>query len=884
MHYQKNIETVWEELGTSEHGLSEDEAQQRLEEHGPNEIRGKGAKSPWIILLRQFTDPLVLILVGAALVTLLIGKYIDTIVIVAVVTVNAILGFVQEYKADKAMQALKKIGVSKATVVRDRREVRIESDRLVVGDIVVLTPGNKVPADGRICEARDLEINESTLTGESVPVSKGTAPLSDEGVAVSDRTNMAFMGTVVTHGRGRATVTATGMGTQLGTISQEVEQTEKEKTPLQRKLTTFTRVIGALAVGLAVLVVIIGVILGRDLVEMILFGLSTTVAVIPEGLPIVITVTMAVGLQRMAKRNAIIRRLIAAETLGSCNYICSDKTGTITENRMAVVEVRTPEGEFQIEGTGYEPSGSVLRDGQPVDEDPSLEAILLAGALSNTASLYREEEEWKIDGDPTEGALLVSAARYGIDLEKLGYDYEYVDEIPFSSERRYMASLFREEGQRCVLFVKGAPERLIDFCGEQDKPGLHEQAEELLGQGLRVLGFGRKHVRKKRSNLDLEEAAESDLEFLGFQALIDPPRDSAVEAIKGAREAGIKVVMVTGDHKVTAASIARQIHILEPENIVLTGEEIDKRGEGLLSESADKTDVYARVAPHHKLAIVDALQEKGNTVAVTGDGVNDAPALKKANIGVAMGKTGTDVAREAADMVLADDNFASIFEAVKVGRIIYDNIRKVSVFLLTSSVGISLAVIGTLLLGFDLPFLATQVLWINLVTNGLQDVTLAFEPSEGDVHKRPPRPPSENVFTLGVALRTVLLGATMAAVATLMFHYKYDETGDLAFARSAAVNTVVMFQFMNAWSSRSLQRSVFLTPPFSNPFLLIALVVSLLAQLAALHWGPLRYLLQTTPLDAMTWLQSILAGGSALIIAEIDKLVRRNALIAGVKT
>lgn len=878
--YKMQIADIYESLKTDEHGLSDEEVKERLQQYGLNAIKGKEGTSLWAILARQFTDPLVLILIVAALVTVFIADYVDTIAIFTVVILNAIIGFVQEYKADKAMKALKKMGVSTAIAVRGGKEVRVESERLVPGDIVVLTAGNKVPADVRVFEARELQVDESMLTGESTPVSKKPTALCEENMSIAEQADMAFMGTVATNGSGKGVIIATGSDTELGSISHQVEHTEKETAPLQRRLKIFTRIIGAVAVTLAITVVVIGVVAGRDLVEMILFGISTTVAVIPEGLPIVITVTMAIGLQRMAQRNAIVRKLVAVETLGSCNYICSDKTGTITENRMSVLKAFTRGKQFRFEGTGYEPRGEILHNGKRTEHDRDLEDLLLTGVLCNESSLYREDGEWKIEGDPTEGALLVAAARFGIDLEEAAYKYEFVDEIPFSSERKYMASLYKKDDE-CTLFVKGAPERMLAFAGNVEISALHKQADELLEEGLRVLGFGRKKVPRNCRDIDLEKEAESDLEFLGFQGIIDPPRQSAIEAIEGAHQAGIKVVMITGDHKVTAASIARRIGILQPDDLVVTGREIDDKGEDFLKDNAHKIHVYARVSPHHKLAIVDALQKLGDTVAVTGDGVNDAPALKKANIGVAMGKAGTDVAREAADMVLRDDNFASIFEAVKVGRVIFDNIRKVSLFLLTSSTGISLAVISSLFLGLQLPFLAIQVLWINLVTNGLQDVALAFEPAEGEVDKRPPRRPKENVFTLAVAVRMAALGFVMAVAALLVFGYTLNSTQELSYARSAAVNTVVMFQFMNAWNSRSLQRSVFRTRFFSNRFLLISLGLSILAQLAALYWGPLQSLLETEPLDGSTWLLTILAGATALVVAELDKLIRGKALVAG---
>lgn len=870
--YARTTQQLWADLGTDEQGLTNADALKRLSQYGPNQIEEKKGKSPVFIFLGQFKDTLVLILIAAAIVAFLIKEYIDTTVIMTVIIINAIVGFIQEYRADKAIQALKRMAATKATVVREGKEQRIDASEIVPGDIIGLSSGNKVPADLRIFKQRELQIDESLLTGESNPIHKNEKPLPEKILPVADQTNMAFMGTVVTHGKGKGVVVATGKFTELGKISRDVEQTKKEATPLENRLAKFSKMVGVVSLFLAFLVFLGGVITGRDALEMVLFAISMSVAVIPEGLPIVITITMAVGLSRMAEKNAIIRKLMAAETLGSCNYICSDKTGTITENRMSVVKAFTNDKEFIFKGSGYNPEGEIILDGAVNPKDKDLELLLLTGALCNNSVFYEENGEWHVDGSPTEGALKVAAKRYGIDLEKSEYQYELLDEIPFSSQRKYMAMLYRKNGA-CFLLVKGAPEKILKFSGEEKNYKLASRAAHMADEGLRVLGFAVKHYRICPDEIDIESEVNSGLRFAGFQAITDPPRQSAIEAIKDAQSAGLRVVMITGDHQITARSIARQIGILKKDDLVLTGQELDSHDSDYIKQNISRVSVFARVAPHHKLSIVDILQQKGNVVAVTGDGVNDAPALKKADIGVAMGKTGTDVAREAADMVLKDDNFASIFEAVKVGRVIFDNIRKVTYFLLSSSAGIAGAIIGALMMGLELPFLATQVLWINLVTNGLQDVALAYEPGEQDIHLRPPRNPSENIIN-SVFLVRIIFGGIVIAVGTLILYFYYLQTNSLSYARSTALNTIVFFQFFQGWNSRSMNRSVFSIPFFSNKFLLISLLLSLAAQIAAFHWYPLQYILKTESLSIVTWFQTAAIGAIIILVVEIDKFKR----------
>jgi len=871
MIYKKSVNEVFDEFQTNECGLTNDEARIRLEKYGQNALKEKKAKPIWKKILDQFKSPLIYILLIASIFTVIVGKYIDTGVILAVVIINAVVGFFQEYKAEKAMQAIRELAAPKAIVVRDCNEDKIDSDEIVPGDVIVLSAGNKIPADVRIFEEKELEIDESMFTGESLPAQKHINTIEKNNIPIADQTNMAFMGTIITQGRGRGVVVKTGENTELGKISREVKTTEKEETPLQKRLGEFSRKIGIAALVFAFIVFLLGLILGHPVVEMILFGISIAVAIVPEGLPIVITITMAVGLKRMAEKNAIIRKLIAVETLGSCNYICSDKTGTITENRMTVTRTFANGKEFEFTGTGYEPTGNVLLNKEKIQKDDDLNRLLLTGLLCNTAELYEEKGEWAIEGDPTEGALLVAAKKYGLNIEKNEYKFQLVDEIPFSSKRQYMATVYSDENSN-TIYVKGAPEKILEFSNNKDNQALTSQYSHMAKSGLRVLGFGIKKLDSYSDEIDLEHESTHNLEFVGFQGIIDPPRESAIKAIDGAHKAGINVVMITGDHIVTAKAIATKVGILNGGK-VMTGQELDQCGEDFLNKCVETVYVYARVSPSHKFKIVEALQNRGNTVAVTGDGINDAPALKKSNIGIAMGKVGTDVAKEASEMVLKDDNFATIFEAVKIGRVIFDNIRKVITFLLASSIGIPLTIIASIILTLPLPFLATQVLWVNLVTNGFQDISLAYEPGEKDIDKRKPRDPKENVINKPILKRVVLTGTIYTVGILTMFWYVLNQGASIEYARTTALNTIVFFQFFNVWNSRSFNKSIFQVNPFSNKPLLAAVTVSIFAQIAVLTFEPLHIAFQTTKLDAATWLQTILVAFSIIIVVEIDKLI-----------
>ena len=827
-------------------------------------------------MIDQLKDTLIYILLIAAVITVFIGRYIDTGVIMAVVVINTLVGFFQEFKAEKAMEALKKLAAPESTVIRDGEERQIDSKKLVPGDIVVLTPGNKVPADVRLIQSHQLQINESMLTGESTPIEKSIDPLEEENLALADQKNMAFMGTIIAKGRGRGIVVKTAKETQLGHISKQVSETKKVETPLQKRMKGFSKMIGVLTIGLALLVFIVGWVKGTDVVEMLLFAISLAVSVIPAGLPIAATVAMAIGLNRMAERNALIRKLVAVETLGSCNYICSDKTGTITQNRMSVQKIYANDKFFTLSGEGYSPQGEIRHDNNPVNEDGDLYKLLLAVYLCNDASIYKDKDEWKINGDPTEGALIVAAKKFNIE-DKIDKEYQKKDDIPFSSKRKYMATLF-QAGEDAVIFVKGAPEKIFSFCGLQEDEGLKEKNSTLTSDGLRVIAAAmRVYEKTSVDDIELEDQATKELQFLGLVGMMDPPKPNVIEALQSTKEAGIETVMITGDHKQTATAIATQIKILEEGDMSVTGKEIDDKGKSFLEENVEKIRVYARVSPDHKIKIVESLLAKGNVVAVTGDGVNDAPALKKASIGISMGITGTDVAKEASEMILRDDNFASIFEAVKVGRVIFDNIRKVAFFLLSSSAGVALTIILTMIFGLPLPFFATQVLWINLVTNGLQDVALAFEPAEKNIAKKPPRDPEENIMNAFILKRLALVGVVIAAGAFPFYLYQLNAGVSQEYARTAAMNLVVFFQFFHTLNARSFEQSVFTMSPFTNKFLFISLSCSVIAQILVVNLPPLHFIFSTTFLSPVTWAETIFIALSIIVVMEIDKLIRRKA-------
>ncbi len=875
-------EDVLELLDAKPGGLSSDEAAQRLERYGRNEVEAERLTPWWSILLHQFRDPLIYILLIAAAITFVIGDLVDGGVIMAVVIINAIIGFTQEYRAREAMSALQKMSAPTAEVSRDGRAMTIPAVELVPGDIVNLTSGDRVPADIRLLKVRELEADESALTGESLAVRKTVDAIDEELLVPGDQTNIAFSGTVVTRGRGRGVVIRTGAASELGRIATSMREMAETVTPLQQKFDTLGTRIGIAVLLLSVIVVMIGLLRAMPLTDLVVAAVALAVATIPEGLPVVLTVTLAIGVRRMARRNAIIRSLPAVETLGSTTVIGSDKTGTLTRNEMTVRVVWAGGRRFGVTGAGYSSEGTIEIDGQPTsaERDYALGEVLRAGVLANEAD-PRSLETGEALGDPTEVALYAAAAKGGLQPAALRRELPEVSALPFESERRLMASLRdTPEGRR--LFVKGAPEAILAHCasialadgiGELEVETIREAAHAMAAEGLRVLAMA---SREDTSDQLSDASLGNELIFAGMQGMEDPVRPEAVEAVSLAHQAGIRVLMLTGDHVDTAQAIGRQLGLGRRSDRAIDGAELSRISPDDLGEAVAHVDIYARVAPEHKLAIVTHLKDRGEIVAVTGDGVNDAPALRAAHIGVAMGQSGTDVAREASDMVLADDNFATITAAVEEGRIVFANIRKVTFFLLSTGVAMPITIIAALLFGLPLPFVAAQILWINLVTNGLQDVALAFEPGEPGLLERPPRAATEGIVTQRIIWRLLGVGTVLAAGTLGMFLWTLQSTGNLAVAQSAAMTQMVVFQNFHVFNSRSLDRSIVAIPPFSNRFLFAAVVLALLAQIAVLNLPPLQTIFRTVPLSTQQWGWIVLFGTAVIIGGELDKFINRR--------
>jgi calcium-translocating P-type ATPase len=862
-------EELLRRLEATPEGLSEQEAKARLERFGPNELEDEPPIKPLAVLLHQFTSPLIYILIIAAVVTLAIGEYIDSIVIAAVLILNAVIGFVQEHRAESAARALRQMVSPKARVQRDGRVKEIDSVNLVPGDLVLLESGDRIPADLRMLESINFNVDEAALTGESIPVEKGTRRLSAE-TTLADRRNMAYAGAAVTSGRARGLVVATGAKTELGKIAETVRQEKETVTPLQQRMNRFAKIVGVAVAVAAVASFIIGLALGESLADMFMVAVALAVAAIPEGLPVVFTITLAVGVSRMARRKAIVRKLPAVETLGSATVIGTDKTGTLTENRMTVESLWAG-------GKLHE----LTRDTAP-QSDKSLELLALSGVLANEASVVRSGEELELQGDPTETALYASADRLGLDPMALRDKHKEILAIPFESENRYAAS-YREVDGETTLFVKGAPERIVEMSTQVmtadgikpiDPELLREAAQEMAAAGMRVLGFAYRPQAPAPEDHD-HPGTPSDLVFIGFQGMKDPPREGVLEAIQGCKRAGIRVVMITGDHAVTAKAIGKELDIIAEGETVLTGRDLDSMSEEALQERSSEISIYARVDPHHKLAVVRAMKARNEVVAVTGDGVNDAPALKAADIGIAMGQEGTDVAREASDMVLADDNFSSIFAAVEEGRITFDNLRKATFFLISTGAAAILMILTAQVLRWPLPMLPAQLLWLNLVTNGLQDVALAFEPGEKDVTLRRPRSPSEGVVSALLWERTLITGIVMAAGTLYMFNYALVTTGNLLTAQTTALTTMVLYQAFHVGNSRSIDKSLFQISPFSNKFLLGAQLGALGIHILALNWSPLQFVLRVEPLPGQTWLHMLAVSLTIVVAMEIHKVLRK---------
>lgn len=874
-------DAVAEACGSSVHGLDDDEATRRHHDHGPNELEGEPPTPIWRTAIHQFTDPLVVVLLVAAVVTLLKRDYTDTIVIAAVVTLNATIGFTQQRRAEQSVRSLATLVSPSARVLRCGHEREVPSAEVVVGDVVLLESGARVPADIRLVRTTSLAIDESLLTGESVPVGKSTDTV-DANAPLAERTNMCWAGSVVTTGRGRGLVVDIAADTELGAVADSIRTGISPITPLQQRMKRLALLIGATVGVSAVAAFGLGLAIGEDPGDMFSFAVALAVMAIPEGLPVVVTITLALGVHRMTERKALIRQLPAVETLGSTTVIGTDKTGTLTENRMTV--------EVLWDGTrSWEPNSADTADAA-ADRATVLHRLLAAGVLANEAEAYFVDGRLHTEGDPTEAALLVAADAAGAEPEQLRDDNPVTAEIPFESDRGWSAAVVEVDGTS-VLFVKGAPERVVAMCNslashddgsntssnELNHDAVLMQAGDLAAQGLRVLAFAERRLGPDHDPAHAPNEPRG-LALLGFSAMLDPPRSGVADAIAACRRAGIRTVMITGDHAVTALAIARRLGITGDHagDAVLTGNDIDELDDDGLREATRTVTVIARAAPEHKLRVVKALQANGEVVAMTGDGVNDAPALKAADIGVAMGRDGTDVARDAADMVLADDNYVTLAGAVEEGRAAFDNVRKVTFFLLSSGAAGIVALLGGLVLGWPLLMVPAQILWLNLVTKGLQDVALAFEPPEPGLLDRPPRRRNEGVMWRLLWERTALVAVVMATGTLIQFNWVLETTGSLTAARTAALTTMVVFQAYFLVTVRSETRPALATPPMTNPFLFVAAIGGLAINVVAMYLPPTQAILQIEPLSAMVWVRTAVIATSILVAVEGHKLVRNR--------
>jgi len=888
-----SVEEVLRRLDSSPAGLSASDAYARLQRFGPNALPARGGTTIWQLVLRQIASPLIYILLIAALISLLIGDPEDSYVILAVVLLNTLLGVTQEYRAERALAALRELTAPRARVLRDGREEEIPATEVVPGDLLLLRAGDRVPADARVIATRGLRVDESTLTGESVPVDKTTEPLPVD-LPPPDRTNVVYTGTVVTYGHGRAVTFATGTASQLGRIAAQISAEPVSETPLQRRLGVFGTRLGWVALALAALLFAIGLLRQLPVRELVFVATAAAVSFVPEGLPAVLTVVLAVGVQRMARRNALIRRLPAVETLGSATVICSDKTGTLTRNEMVACALEVAGRRYRVTGVGHDPRGEFCLDGECIDpaECHPLRLLLLAGVLASEAQIVVTDGERRLVGDPTEVALLVAAQKGGIHLPEENHIRPILDEIPFSSEQGYMASLRREPDGGHRVYLKGAPERVLAMCHAQLREDgvrplteaarrhLTERLEAMAADGLRVLAVAYRDVPPEETALRRESLER--LVLLGLVGLLDPPRPEAIEAIERARAAGIRSVMITGDHVATARAIARQMGILRPGDEVIDGRTLATLSDAELEARAPRIAVYARVQPEHKLRIVRALQRRGEIVAMTGDGVNDAPALRQADIGIAMGITGTEVAKGASDMVLADDNFATIVNAIEAGRNLYENIRRVVLYLLATNTGEILTHVTGLTFGWPLVLLPVQILWVNLVTDGLNTVAMAMEQGDPDVLRQPPRPPNAPVVD-GRMVRRIVFVATFMTIGTLALFWGTWEgaSGRVVRARSMAFCSLAFFQLWNVLNVRSGERSIFAVGWFTNPWLNVSLPAAAALQWAAVSTPFFQRWFDTTSLTAGEWLLILAVTSTVWIADEIRKGLVRAGVARG---
>ncbi len=883
-------------------GLTEKEARKKLQKHGPNILAERKRISPIKILFQQFTDLMVIILMISTIISGFMGEMTEAITIIAIVIVNAILGFVQEFKTEKTMEALKSLAAPSARVIRDEQVVSIPAEEIVPGDVLVIESGDRIAADAAILESSSLHVDESLLTGESVPVEKHALKNHKAIIDPFDKKSSVYMGTIVTGGRGKAVVYATGMQTEMGNIADMIQNIEDDETPLQKRLTHLGKFIAICCLIICAIVSVTGILRGEKIFNMLLSGISLAVAAVPEGLPAIVTISLALGVQRMLKRNALIRKLPAVETLGCASIICSDKTGTLTENKMTVRKIYAAGYQLSVTGNGYNTEGSFVVDNKPYDP-LRVEGIKLAleiGAICNNSvishtsnessamgkikSIFSKQNTLKISGDPTEIALTIAASKAGITQSSLSSGYTRIDELPFDSDRKCMSVVCRNARGEIFVFTKGAPDMIIDKCtrimsargtiklDELTKRSITRINDTMANDALRVMGLAYRKLETGVYNSGTKNV-ENDLIFVGLMGMIDPPRKEAIEAVRKCRLAGIKPVMITGDHKLTATAIARELNIYTDEDNVLTGTELEKMTETELERVAESVSVYARVSPKHKLMIVRVLKKLGHIVAMTGDGVNDAPAVKEADIGVSMGITGTDVTKEASSMVLLDDNFATIVAAVEEGRVIYNNIRKFIRYMLACNLGEVLTMFLGMLMWLPIPLLPIQILWVNLVTDGLPAIALGLDPPENDIMMREPRGTKDNIFSHGllklIITRGIFIGLSTLGVFVSILYFK----NNVELARTGAFMTLVMTQLIHVFECKSETKNIFEISFFNNKPLILAILCSLAMILAVIYVPLLQGIFETVPLGLNEWLLIL---GFSFIVPVLASLVGVN--------
>lgn len=868
-------------------GLGPLSIKHRKEFFGKNLLKEKKQDSKLKKFIMQFHNALIYILLGASLVTAILQEWIDSGVIFFVVIINVIIGYIQEVKAQEAIESLKKMMTTEAVVVRDGKKIKISSIDLVPGDIVLLESGSKVPADMRLLEIKDLKVDESMLTGESVSSLKSIS-LQDQDITLNDRDNMTYSGTYVTYGRAKGIVVSTAQNTELGKIAHLIEETSAMETPLTKKISAFSKILLYVILALAAFTFVVGVLRDNSAVETFMASVALAVGSIPEGLPAAVTITLAIGVSRMAKKNAIIRKLPAVETLGSVTTICSDKTGTLTQNKMTVTDVYCDGKSYTLSGTGYNPEGKVFHDAQELESlDANLEEIFRVGYLCNESYLVEKDGTYSINGDPTEGALVVSALKVGCNEHNLNTEYSRLDLIPFESDRQFMATIHKDvKNNQNILYLKGSIEKTLALCDyelcndevqEIDREQIMHHAELFASKGLRVLAMAKKLVSGDKIDSRL---LDNKFIFLGLQAMMDPPRDEAVDAVKDSISAGIKIIMITGDHALTAFSIAKMMSIIPEktsfEGSVIQGSELFNLTDEELIHRVSKVRVFARVEPEQKLRIVDALQAQGEVVAMTGDGVNDAPSLKQADIGIAMGIGGTEVAKEASDMILSDDNFSSITHAVREGRNVFDNLIKFITWTLPTNLGEGLVILLAISLGLTLPILPVQILWINMSTAVFLGLMLVFEPKEDGIMQRKPRNPKEPILSKSIITQMLVVGFYMLIASYGMFNYAINNGHSIEYARTIAVNIFVFVELFYLFSCKELQSSVFKTNIFNNTYLLIGVVLMAFIQVTFTHANFMNILFDSEALSIQTWIEILLISFSVLIIVEIKKYLEKN--------